>query len=397
MRVLYLAHRLPYPPNKGDKIRSFQILSHLAARHEVHVLCPLDDATDMEHVPTLRALVAGLGYSRIDGLPAKLKRPLALLTGEPISLAAFRSTELQTRVDTLLDQHSFDAAFAYSSPMADYLFKSRHWHGSLRTIRKLMDLIDVDSAKWNDYAARSVGWRRWIYRREARLLATYEARVARDFDSLFLVSEAERRALPPAVPAAKVQALPNGVDLEYFTSTRQPDVKPQRVVFTGVMDYWPNVEGVTWFVRNVWPIVRARYPDAQLDVVGSKPVEGIRRLASEPGVTVTGFVPDVRVYVAAASLCIAPLRIARGVQNKVLEAMAMARPVVCTSQALEGICACPGKDLLLADAPDAFAAEISRLLDSPDEIVRVGTAARAFVEQHHHWSSTLAPLDAALS
>lgn len=395
MRILFLSHRLPYPPNKGDKIRSYHLLAHLAARHEVHLACPIDDATDLDHVASLRSRVASVGHARIDGLLARLQRPLALATNEPVSVRAFYSRALQQHVDDLLERLPFDCVFAFSGPMAEYCFRSRHWQGRMRSIRKLMDLIDVDSAKWSDYAARSAGWRRWVYRREARLLAAYETRIAAEFDTLFLVTEAEKNALPPGLPAHKVLALLNGVDLDFFTPA--PISPAPCVVFTGVMDYWPNVEGVSWFVQEVWPLVRARHPDARLDIVGSKPDSRVQALAQASGVRVTGFVPDVREYIAAGRVCIAPLRIARGVQNKVLEAMAMARPVVCTSQALEGIPAVPGRHVLVADNAAAYADAVSRLLEPTDEARQIGAAARACVETHHRWDATLAPLDRLLA
>jgi polysaccharide biosynthesis protein PslH len=395
MRILFLSHRLPYPPNKGDKIRSYHLLSHLSVRHEVHLICPIDEASDLDHVAALRPRVASVEYERIDGIISRLQRPLALATGEPVSVRAFHSRALQRRVDDLLERLPFDCVFAFSGPMAEYCFRSRHWRSGMRSTVKLMDLIDVDSAKWSDYAARSTGWRRWIYRREARLLADYETRIAREFDTLFLVTEAEKGSLPPGLPAHKVLALPNGVDLDFFRPAPVPQAP--RVVFTGVMDYWPNVEGVSWFVREVWPTVRLQHPEAKLDIVGSKPDSRVQELAQVMGVRVTGFVPDVREYVAAGRICIAPLRIARGVQNKVLEAMAMSRAMVCTSAALEGIPAIPGLEVLVADGAAAYADAVNRLLQPTDEARRIGVAARACVEKHHRWEATLAPLDALLA
>lgn len=397
MRILFLSHRLPFPPNKGDKIRSFHLLSRLSARHEVHVACPVDDASDLEHVADLQPRVAGICCERIDSLVHRLARPLALATGEPVSVRAFHSGALQSRVDDLLDRQSFDCVFAFSSPMAEYCFRSRHWHTGFRRMRKLMDFIDVDSAKWADYANRSKGWRRWIYLREARLLAAYETRIATEFDTLFLVTEAERGALPSGLPAHKVFALPNGVDLDYFSPVQTPSSDAPCVVFTGVMDYWPNIEGVTWFVRDIWPVVRATHPAATFYIVGSKPSRQVLELAREPGVRVTGFVPDVREYLGASQVCVAPLRIARGVQNKVLEAMAMGRAVVCTPQALEGIPAAREREVLVAADASGFAAAVIRLLGAPLEASRIGTAARACMEHHHRWDRALKPLDDLLS
>lgn len=397
MRILFLCHRLPYPPNKGDKIRSLNLLRHLTAGHEVHVACPVDAAADLEHLPALQRTVATVHYSRIDGLMAKGRLAIGLATGKPMSVCAFYSRQLQEEVDALLDRLDFDCVFVFSSAMAEYCFRSRHWGGAFRRMRRLMDLIDVDSAKWSEYAARSGGWRRWIYRRESRLLADFEKKIAADFDHLFVVTDAEKLVLPPGFPVDKVSALPNGVDLAYFEPVPMNRDGAKKVVFTGVMDYWPNMEGVMWFVREIWPAVRARHPDAQFDIVGSRPDPCVKELAEVSGVNVTGFVPDVREYLAGSRVGVVPLRIARGVQNKVLEAMATARPVVCTARALEGIPAVPGTEILVADDPAAFAEEVCRLLESPEDARRLGLAARACVERNHRWDVTLAPLDSHLA
>jgi sugar transferase (PEP-CTERM/EpsH1 system associated) len=401
MRILFLAHRLPFPPDKGDKIRSFHLLAYLAARHEVHVACPIDNAADLEHVESLRCQVHGLEFVRMDGLFSKLQRGLALLTGQPVSLRAFYSRRLQSQVDSLLSRLRFDCVFVYSSPMAQYVFRSRHWPDARRGMRMLADFIDVDSAKWSNYAASCPGvlqWpRRWLFRREARLLAAHECRVGREFDKVFLVTDAERNELPAGVQQEKVLALANGVDLEYFSHVPAPPARPARVAFTGVMDYWPNVEGVLWFVNEVWPMVRAANPDAHFDIVGRNPSPAVRKLEANPGVCVTGFVPDVREHVSAAQVCVAPLRIARGVQNKVLEAMAMGRPVVCTPQALEGISADVGKEALVADDPLSFSRAINQLLSDPGKAAEIGTAGLAYVTRNHRWSDTLAALDELLA
>lgn len=401
MRILFLAHRLPFPPDKGDKIRSFHLLAYLVARHEVHVACPVDSPSDLGHVASLRRLVHGVEVVRMDGLYSRLQKSLALLTGQPVSLRAFYSRRLQSQVDSLLARLEFDCVFAYSSPMAEYVFRSRHWPDACGGMRKLADFIDVDSTKWNNYAASCPGmlqWpKRWLFRREARLLADHECRVGREFDKVFLVTDAERNALPAGVPREKVLALANGVDLEFFSHVSAAPAHPQRVVFTGVMDYWPNVEGVLWFVNEVWPAVRAANPDARFDIVGRNPSPAVRKLAANHGVSVTGFVPDVREHVSAAQVCVAPLRIARGVQNKILEAMAMGRPVVCTPQAMEGIAAVVGKEALVADDPQSFSWAINRLLSDPGEAAEIGKAGLAYVTRSHRWSDTLAALDELLA
>lgn len=397
MRILLLTHRPPFPPDKGDKIRSFHMLRHLAGRHEVHLATLVDDAADLAHLPELATRVRSVAHARID---APLRRPfaaLSLLGGRSASVAFFHCAALQRDIDRLIDTVDFDVVLAYSSPMAEYVLRSRHAAGRLVRARKLVDYIDVDSAKWSDYAARG-GWRAIAWRAEARALAAHERCVARRFDQLFLTSAQEADAFPDPIQRPRIVALPNGVDLSFFAPTPGPGAGDRpRLVFTGVMDYLPNVEGVAWFAAQVWPSIRAAHPEAQFDIVGSRPSPLVRELGREPGINVTGRVEDVRRYLAAAHVSVAPLQIARGVQNKVLEAMAMARPVVATSAAACGVAARHGHELLVADDPGAFAAAVLELLRDRQLAASIGQGARACVERHHCWDRSFAILDGLLS
>lgn len=410
MRILLLTHRPPFPPDKGDKIRSFHLLEHLAQRHEVHLATLVDDPADLAHLPQLAARVRSLAHARIDG---PLRRPLAalaLLAGRSASVAYFHSGDLQRQVDAVLGSVEVDCVFAYSSPMAEYVLRSRHARGRLARALKVIDYVDVDSAKWADYARRGGGWRARAWRAESRALAVHERRVAACFDRLLLVSAREAEAFPDPAVRTRIVALHNGVDLAYFAPGAAPQAgtaagdavhgdvgDAPRIVFTGVMDYLPNVEGVDWFATEVWPLIRAARPDAQFDVVGSRPARRIAELAREPGIHVTGRVDDVRGYLARASVSVAPLRIARGVQNKVLEAMAMGKPVVATPEAAEGIEAEPGRELVVAGDARAFAASVLALLGDAPRANAIGRAARACVERHYRWDRNLAILDGMLA
>ena len=397
MRILLLTHRLPYPPNKGDKIRTFNVLEHLARRHEVFVACPVDDPADLGFVPELERRCAGVlaVRNRSSRAVAALH---ALLTGTSITVRHFHSDELQRRIDEFLDEQEIDAVCCFSSPMAEYVFRSRHAEDSLRRTRLLMDLIDVDSFKWRQYAERTSFPMNRVYGYEAARLEDYERRIGDRFDELLLVSEQERAYLPARIPAHKVHAISNGVDLQYFSpaATPAPVGEIPALVFTGVMDYWPNVDGVQWFVDEVLPLIRAQVPGTRFVIVGSKPAESVRRLADRPGIEVTGFVEDVRSYVANARVCVVPLRIARGVQNKVLEAMAMGKAVVGTAQAMEGIRATLGEDAIAADGAGPFAAAVVDLLKSPQRAALIGGNARRCVERGYSWEANLGGLDALL-
>jgi polysaccharide biosynthesis protein PslH len=397
MRILLLTHRLPYPPNKGDKIRTFNVLDYLARRHEVVLACPVDDPADLAFVPELERRCARVLTARIDGRSRASSGLRALFTGSSITVRHFHDQGLQTRIDEFLDSHEVDAIFCFSSPMAEYYFRSRHRAGKLSRTLRLLDLIDVDSYKWRQYVERTSAPKSWIFAYEARRLAEYERRIAASFDHLFLVSAQEREYMPVGARVDHLTALSNGVDLDYFSPRETPRTvvtdKPATLVFTGVMDYWPNVQGVQWFADAVLPRIRAVRPDVRFVIVGSKPTDEVLRLGQRPGIEVTGFVEDVRDYVAGAALCIVPLKIARGLQNKVLEAMAMGKAVVCTSQSLEGIRAANGVEIVVADDEAEFAAQVIELLGQPERAAQIGRRARLCMESGYSWEANLRKLD----
>jgi sugar transferase (PEP-CTERM/EpsH1 system associated) len=394
MRILLLTHRIPFPPNKGDKIRSFNLLSYLSRRHEVYVASLIDDEQDLLHVAQLRKCVRGFVYEFIGRKLRPLLSTRGVLRGRSITVTYFYSWRLQRRIDALIDTVPFDCLFCFSSPMAEYVFRSRHATGRIRAALRVMDLIDIDSCKWRQYAHQAAFWKAWVYRLEATHLSEYEQRIARLFDHLFVVTERERRDFPDITEASRLRALANGVDLEFFTPQSQPikQMAGTLLVFTGVMDYWPNVEGVTWFVHRILPQVQQSVPDARLYIVGNRPTPDVQRLARSKGVSVTGYVEDIRDYLAAASVCVAPLRMARGIQNKVLEAMAMGKPVVSTAQAFEGIEAVAGEDLVVAEGEEDFARAIVGLLRDTGRAERIGAHARACMEAHYRWDLNLGRL-----
>ena len=339
MRILFLAHRIPYPPNKGDKIRSYHMLQYLTERHDVYLGTLVDDKNDLVHIDALGRRVRGIVFRTFHPSLKKIAALVSLARTRPLSVAYFYCRRLQRDIDEWILQHEFDVVLCFSSPMAEYVLRSPHREARLKRSVLLMDLIDVDSYKWHQYAQLAKGWRKWIYRYEAAHLAEYERLIAKEFDHLLVVSAQEKQIFFDHVAEADITAVTNGVDLRFFSPVTKGSDSDQRptLVFTGVMDYWPNVEGVTWFAEDIFPKIKAAVPEVVFYVVGSRPTAAVQKLGQIPGIRVTGFVEDVRDYLSIATVCVVPLRIARGIQNKVLEAMAMGRAVVSTRDAIEGI------------------------------------------------------------
>ena len=394
--LLLLIHRIPYPPNKGDKIRSYHLLKHLARDYRVHLATFVDDADDWQHVPAVEALCASSHFAALNPLRARVRSLGALVKNRSLSLDYYQDAGVQRWVDRTVAEHAVKRVMVFSSPMAQYADK-------LPQARRVIDFCDVDSDKWRQYADKKSPPMSWLYRHEARQLLRYERQVASDYDASLFVSAPEAELFRQLAPesAPRIGHFSNGVDTDYFSPGHvfaSPYAAGERaLVFTGAMDYWPNVDAVQWFCDAVFPALRARDPALRFYIVGSRPNAQVQALGQLPGVTVTGTVPDVRPYIRHAHVAVAPLRIARGIQNKVLEAMAMATPTVVSPQALEGIDAIAGSELAVADGAPAWIETVGALLAREDRGNEdMGRAARARVEHHYSWPSNLACIEERL-
>jgi sugar transferase (PEP-CTERM/EpsH1 system associated) len=382
MRILMLAHRIPYPPHTGDKVRAYQVARHLAARHDLTLGFVIDDEADRAGLDVLRESVPDLEWGGLWKPTALARGAAALAAGRSLSIAYFRSRRLARRVRHRLGSGGYDAIYVSSSPMADYV------RGAGLPV--VMDFVDVDSDKWTQYAGVQRVPRSWAYRLEGRRLRAFEAEAVRWGHRCILATAAEETLLRSFAPWARTAVIPNGVDLDGYA----PPADAPTVIFTGAMDYLPNVDAVEYFSADIFPAVRRVVPEARFLVVGLNPAPAVRRLAELPGVTVTGAVPDVRPYYRQSAVCVAPLRIARGIQNKVLQSMALGVPVVATSAAARGLEARPQEHLLVEDDPVRFAAAVVELLSDGDGRRRLAGRARAFVEGQHAWPVLLERVEA---
>lgn len=387
--ILFLAHRIPYPPDRGDKIRGFNILKYLSARKRVHLIAFADDVADLKNKSGLakytgnRSIIWRAKSQATAGLQA-------LMSHRPVSLTAFDNPQLRAAVDNILARHAIDTIFVFSSQMAQYL--------PPRPRQKvIMDFVDMDSAKFAAYARNSKGPTGWMLGREARLLLQHEKAIAARADASLFVSEAEARLFRERTGAERVHVIENGIDTELFDPSatfKRIDAMGRLIVFTGQMDYRPNIEGVTWFVETIMPHIRLVHPDARFAIVGRNPTDAVKALVKHPGVMVSGEVADVRGWLAAAAVVVAPLKLARGIQNKVLEGMAMARPVVASAAAAEGID--HGGTIRVGSTVGEIAEAVNELLSDPRKAAELGASARRQVQERYSWEARLAPLDEVL-
>ena len=391
--LIFIAHRIPYPPDKGEKIRALNLLKHLSGSYRIHLGCLMDQPGEAGHLPQLREWCADVAGFAINKQRQKLSSVLRARPGRPLMLDYYRHPGLHQWVRSTMARTAMDVVYVYSVAMMPYV---EH----VRQPGMILDAQDIDSEKWTTYAETAGFPMRHVWAREGRTLLAYERQAAMACDATLFVSPQEVARFAELAPetASRVHAVENGVDLERFSPALQferpfNDAGPH-LVFTGNMDYWPNADAVIWFANSVMPLLRAARPGLQFHVVGANPGPDVQRLTSLPGVSVTGRVPDVRPYVAHATAAVAPMRIARGIQNKVLEAMAMARPVVATPGAFEGVRATAGQDLVVAEGAAPMAAAILAVLDGAHP--GIAAAGRRAVEQGYAWSATLARLDTIL-
>jgi len=386
LKILYLCHRFPFPPQRGGKIRPFNMIRHLSSSgHAVTVASLARSPGEADAARGIASYCAGYEIAEVRE-PIQLARMVARLpTTIPSSMGYFHSPALARQVRGLLARQYFDLIFVHCSSVAQHV-------AGVRGVPKILDFGDMDSQKWLEYARYkpfplSAGY--WL---EGKKLERAERRLARRFDFCTATTRAEWETLESFRTGTPSDWFPNGVDSAYFAPARAA-YKADTLCFVGRMDYYPNQECMLDFCANVMPRIQARRPQAKLRIVGADPSPAVRRLEQLPGVSVTGSVPDVRPYLQGSALMVAPLNIARGTQNKILEAMACGIPVVTSRVAAGGVDAVPGEHFLVADNAEEYAAAVLRILEKPDERMQLALAARSRVLSHHAWERSMQRLD----
>ena len=406
MKILYLAHRIPYPPNKGDKIRTFNEIKYLSANHTVDLICLADDPEDLQYKEALQKYCRKVFVRHISTRWSKIRGMAGFCFGKSISVIYFYRKAVQKIFNQWLEADNYGAVICFSSPMAEYIFQSAHLRkgkvdGSASKSKLIMDFCDVDSDKWLQYSQEASFPLKQVYQAENIRLQTYEKKVYQAFDSSTLVSEQEKILFLKMCPGAHdLIAISNGVDTTYFSPdfSKPVSVSKQQptLVFTGAMDYHANVDGVCWFCHDIFPGLKKKFPELHFYIVGRHPAAAVKKLAEIEGVFVTGNVEDIRPWYDKADIIVVPLRLARGVQNKVLEAMAMSRPVVSTSKVNVSINAKDNEHIRVADTADDFTAAITELLTDHVKKEKIAENARSFVLQNYDWDTNMKQLEALL-
>lgn len=384
MRILCLTPRLPYPPDRGDRLRAYNVLKRLGGEHELHLLSFIASEDERRRLDALKPFCRSVQVVPLSPRRSAATVALNVWRRLPLQALYYRSAAMQRLVDETLRRQRFDAAYVHLFRMAPYLDERRDLY-------RVVDLTDVISSE----LARSMAYRgaasRLVYGLERPRIERFERQVAQRFEEVWLVSQHDGDLLAQHCPDANIRVVPNGVDLDAFHPTGQP-AEPNNLLFTGHMRVFHNIDAATFLAREILPLVRRQIPDCTLTLAGADPGPEVQALAGEPGVTVAGFVPDLNAALNRAAVFVAPLRFAAGVQNKVLEAMAAGRPVVTTSIVNQGLDAQPGRELLIADDAATLANQIVALLGDEGLCARVGLAGRVYVRQRFSWNSAAAQM-----
>jgi sugar transferase (PEP-CTERM/EpsH1 system associated) len=394
LKILVLSQRIPFPPNKGEKLRTYNQIKYLSEQgHSIDLCFPLHSQQDADHLAALQKKFTGINTYQTEFGNKWGKLILGLLSFKPLSVANFYSTKLQQILDRELSLKQYDAILCTSSSLAEYIFRSKTlpYHPDTKL---LMDFMDVDSDKWRQYSTMSNIFLRWLYAREARLIGNYEQWIQREFDHCFLISPNEIELFASRHGSKdKLHVLGNGIDTaEFFPTTSRTNHTSYSFLFVGVMDYKPNIEAVQWFVREAWPLIIAQYPDAQFTIAGMNPSESVVKLSQIQGIRVTGFVEHILPYFHSADYFVAPFTIARGVQNKILQAFACGLPVIASSMGAEGIDCEDRINIIIAEQGPDYIDAIRELEQKTDLRSALIKNAIELIQKQYSWPGQLRKL-----
>jgi sugar transferase (PEP-CTERM/EpsH1 system associated) len=377
MKILFLTSRFPYPPIRGDKIRVFNQIRELSKNHEI-VLATYATPDDGRYYEPLKKYVKRIERVPFKKFRAYLNAGAAVFSKSPLQVAYYSSPGMRATVERLISEEDPDIIHAHLIRMAPYAL-------GYPEIPKVLDICDSMTLNYEHFLKYRGGLTRLLYALEKTRTKEYESTVPYDFDANLVVSPHDHDFISGLCPDARIEVVPMGVDTSYFKPA-EGKREDNLMAFMGTMSYFPNIDAMTWFGHDILPIIRRTVPHAKLSIVGSDPTEEVEELAGDPAITVTGYVDDVRPFVAPATAFVCPIRAATGLNTKVLEAMAMGLPVIATPEACEGIGVDDGVNVLYANDPMTFSERVIEVLQNHEFGRSIGLAGREHVKKQFTWA-----------
>ncbi len=388
MKLLFTANRFPYPPYRGDKLKIYHLAKRLAEHHELHLVTFLQDKRDLRYLPELQKIFKEVHLVPLPKLHSYWNSLTAIFRKEPFQVRYFNARAMEKQLEILRQQHQYDAVHVQHLRMAQY------WAGN-KSVPRILDLPDAYSLYWKRRIDAKKGLMKWFTRTEQRRVFAYE-KILEEYDLSLVCSGEDQEYLQRERGIGNVQLLPNGVDLGTFSQENHNYHLNKHILFTGNMDYAPNVDAVIYFAREIFPLIREKIPGVRFVIAGQRPVKKVLELAAED-IEVTGFVKDLSEMYSKAAIVVAPLRFGAGTQNKVLEAMAMGVPVVSRNIGFNGLNIVSGEGVILALETEEFAAQCVRLLDSAALREQTGRQGRLVIESQFDWNVVARKLEGYFS
>ena len=389
-KILFLTPDLPFPPHQGAAIRSLNLIKNLAARYSIHLLSFIQENNTLSNrIDALSGYCANIATVPAPHRSNKKRALSVLFSSKPDMALRLPSAQFTNQLRILLRRERFDFVQVEAIEMAQYGLAIKEMslpspplvifddiNAEYMLQRRAFETDIKHPSLWLGAFYSLLQWQK---------LRRYETEACRRMDKVVVVSQADRIALQRLLPSVESAVVPNGVDTSYYLPAHMEKESDTSLVFTGKMDFRPNVDAVLWFGQKVWPLIQQDVPKARFNVVGRDPHPRLRCLRALPGITVTGYVEDIRPHIAEAGVYVVPLRVGGGTRLKVLEAMSMSKAIVSTSLGCEGIDVMPGLDLLIADEPRSFAKKAVSLMQDPERRVELGLAARRLAEARYDW------------
>ncbi|HVP35642.1 MAG TPA: TIGR03087 family PEP-CTERM/XrtA system glycosyltransferase [Terriglobales bacterium] len=382
METLFLTSRLPFPPNRGDKLRVFNFLKNLSrAGQIIHLLSFIGSEKEQEYLIELHKFCEKIVTVLLPPLASNLKAVFGLLDKIPLQVSYYRSNKMFREVKRMMDENKYDVIYVHLFRMAPYVLNCKN-------VYKIVDLTDVVSKEIELSISHRSGIKKWIYNVEFPRIRSYETKISSEFDETWVISKHEAELLRKYSPYSKIEVVPNGVDIDYFKPLNLEE-DPYRLIFVGNLQIDHNIDAILYFYKEIFPVVRRKIPQTKFYIVGASPDHRLSNLARDKNVIITGLVDDLNLYLNQANIFVAPLRFSAGVQNKILEAMSAGLPVVCSDLANQGIKATPEREILIANNSLHFAEQLLYLLKNHERCKVIGLSAREFVKRNFKWETVV--------